>query len=74
MLLNILSAMVFRLIHAVWRTIIGAIDRWTDPPIMRQRINDGSDKYFAWRAEHEGDSELDELFDMGNERGEDDKD
>jgi hypothetical protein len=74
MLLNVLYAIVIRLVLAVWRTVIGSIDRWTDPPIMRQRINKGSDKYFEWRAEHEGDSELDELLDMANERGEDDKD
>lgn len=52
-----------RLIHLLWRAIVGAIDRWTDPPIMRKRINDGSDKYFEWRKKHEGDSELDEFFD-----------
>lgn len=60
-----------QILRFVWRKVIGAIDRWTDPPIMRRRINAGSDKYFEWRAEHEGDSELGDLFDPGNERGDD---
>ena len=63
-----------QILHALWRKRLGAIDRWTDPPIMHQRINAGSDRYFEWRAEHEGDSPLDEILDMGNQRGEDDKD
>ena len=63
---------LWRLFYFVWRSVLGVIDRWTDPPIMRQRINAGSDEYFAWRKKHEGDSELDEIFDPANERADDD--
>jgi len=61
-----------RIVHAVLRKLLGVIDRWTDPPIMRERVNAGSDKYFAWLKKHEGESELDEFFDLGNERADDD--
>lgn len=54
--------MVGQLLYLVWRWLLGRIDRWTDPPIMRQRINEGSEKYFEWRDRHEGDSELDEFL------------
>ena len=56
-----------RLVHVVWRTLLGVVDRWSDPPIMQQRINAGSDKYFAWREKHEGDSEVDEFLDPSRE-------
>ena len=62
------------ILHAVTRRVLGKIDRVTDSPIMHQRINAGSDKYFEWRSEHEGDSSLDDILDLGNVRAEDDKD
>ena len=70
--IQIVAGILTQLVHRWLRTILGAIDRWTDPPIMRQRINAGTDKYFEWRDRHEGDSELDELFDPGNEMADDD--
>lgn len=63
-----LNGILHQILHAVWRRVLGGIDRWTDPPIMRQRVNGGSDKYFAWQRKHEGDSELDEFLDPENER------
>jgi hypothetical protein len=53
----------WQLFYAVWRKLLGFVGRWTDPPIMHRRINDGSDKYFAWREKHEGDSAVDEFVD-----------
>lgn len=63
---------LFALLYQGWRVLLGWVDRWTDPPIMHQRINEGSDKYFAWRERHESDSEVDEFFDP--DRGAEDDD
>jgi hypothetical protein len=42
--------------------LLAKLERWLEPPIMRQRINKGSDWYFDWRDEHAGESALDDLF------------
>ena len=60
-----------RLLQIVWRAALGFVDRLTDPPIMRRRINPGSDEYFACRKKHEGDSEVDDFLDPGREYDDD---
>jgi len=52
-------------LYPVWRTLLAKVDRWLEPPIMRQRINAGSDAYFDWRDEHAGESELDDVLGIG---------
>jgi hypothetical protein len=37
------------ILYPIWRALLAAVDRWAAPPIMRQRINAGSDKYFGWQ-------------------------
>jgi hypothetical protein len=53
------------LLYPVWRALLAKVDRWLEPPIMRQRINAGSDAYFDWRDEHAGESELDDGLGVG---------
>ena len=50
------------ILYPIWRKLLAAVDRWAEPPIMRQRINAGSDEYFAWQEEHAGESELDDVL------------
>jgi hypothetical protein len=45
------------------RVVVIVLERLTEPPIMRTRINRGSDEFFAWEAEHAGETELDEVLD-----------
>lgn len=52
-------------LYPVWRALLAKVDRWLEPPIMRQRINAGSDAYFDWRDEHAGESELDDVLCIG---------
>jgi hypothetical protein len=61
-----------RLLYPVWRALLAKVDRWLEPPIMRQRINAGSDAYFDWRDEHAGESELDDV--VGVDAWKDDED
>lgn len=44
------------------RLVLPVMDRLTEAPIMRQRINAGSDRYFAERAASGDDDGLDEVF------------
>jgi len=64
---------MLQFLYPIWRELLAAVDRWGEAPIMRQRINTGSDEYFAWQEEHAGESELDEVFGVGA-RNEDDDD
>jgi hypothetical protein len=43
------------------RVVLPIIDRLSEPPIMRARVNAGSDRYFAERRVGD-DPALDELF------------
>jgi hypothetical protein len=56
-------------IVGVVRLVVIILERLTDAPIMRQRINRGSDEFFAWEAEHRGETELDEVLDPRELRG-----
>jgi hypothetical protein len=58
--------LLFVAILGVVRVVVIILERLTDAPIMRQRINRGSDEFFAWEAEHRGETELDEVL---NPRG-----
>ena len=51
------------LVHRLVRLVLPYIERWTEAPIMKQRINAGSDQYFAWREKHAGETDLDEVLD-----------
>ena len=44
------------------RLVLPVLERLTEAPIMRQRINAGSDRYFAERDAAGDDDGLDELF------------
>lgn len=59
-------------LYPLWRKVLAVLDRWGEPPIMKQRINAGSDEYFAWQEEHAGESELDEVFGVGAANDDDD--
>lgn len=59
-------------LYPVWRAVLAKVERWLEPPIMRERINRGSDRYFDWRDEHGGESALDDLF--GTRSRDDDED
>ena len=50
------------ILHRLLKWMLPYIERWTEAPIMRQRINAGSDQYFAWRDAHAGETELDEIL------------
>lgn len=67
-----LLALASWLLRLFWRRLLGFVERLTDPPIMRQRINEGSDKYFVWRHQHESDSEVDDV--LGSDTSDDDYD
>jgi hypothetical protein len=58
--------------YPIWRALLATVDRWLEPPIMRQRINRGSDEYFDWLDEHAGESELDDLFGVQPSQEDDD--
>lgn len=52
----------FVVLRGLLRYLLPVIDRHTEPPIMRQRINAGSDQYFAEQAEMKEDPSVRELF------------
>lgn len=43
------------------RMFLGWLDRRVAAPIMRERINEGSDKYFEYAEKHWGESEIDSI-------------
>jgi hypothetical protein len=59
----------FAAILLVVRAVVIVLERLTEPPIMRTRINRGSDEFFAWEAEHAGETELDEVLNPRELRG-----
>ncbi len=61
--------LLFVAVAAVVRFTVIILERLTEPPIMRARINRGSDEFFAWEAEHAGETELDELLNPDELRG-----
>ncbi len=42
----------------IFRMILGWIDRWLDPPVMRERINRGTDRFFDHEEKHWGELEI----------------
>jgi hypothetical protein len=44
------------------RMLIGWLDRRTGEPIMRERINAGSDRFFAAEKENWGKTEIDSIM------------
>jgi len=54
---------------AVVRLAVITLERLTEPPVMRAQINRGSDEFFAWEAEHAGETELDEVLNPNALRG-----
>jgi hypothetical protein len=43
------------------RMFLGWLDRLVAAPIMSERINEGSDKYFEFAEKHWGESEIDSI-------------
>jgi hypothetical protein len=60
--------MVFVAVILVVRAVVIVAERLTEPPIMRKRINRGSDEFFEWEARHRGEMELDEVLDPSRHR------
>ena len=54
--------MLIGLFRGLLGFLLPIIDRRTEAPIMRQRINAGSDQYFAEQAESKEDPSVSELF------------
>ena len=52
-----------QIFRVAFRKLLALAERATEAPIMKRRINAGSDEYFDWESEHEGESELDEVLD-----------
>ena len=50
------------LLIVVVRVVVIALERLTEPKIMRTRINRGSYEFFAWEKEHAGETELEEVL------------
>jgi hypothetical protein len=44
------------------RMSLGWLDRRVAAPIMKERINNGSDKYFDYADKHWGESEIDSII------------
>jgi hypothetical protein len=61
--------LLFLVVLVVVRVVVVVVERLTEPPIMRTRINRGSDEFFAWEAKHAGETELDEVLNPGELRG-----
>lgn len=55
--------LLFLVVLVVVRVVIVVLERLTEPPIMRTRINRGSDEFFEWESKHAGETELDEVLD-----------
>jgi hypothetical protein len=60
--------LLFVVVPVVVRVVVVMLERLTEPPIMRARINRGSDEFFAWEAKHAGETELDEVLNPGKLR------
>lgn len=61
--------LLFVVVPIVVRLVVIVLDRLTEKPIMRTRINRGSDEFLAWEAKHAGETELDEMLNPGKTRG-----
>jgi hypothetical protein len=49
-----------------WRFVsvfLGWLDQRVAAPVMKERINDGSDKYFEYARKHWGESEIQSILD-----------
>ncbi|MEA2761265.1 MAG: hypothetical protein QOD47_549 [Gemmatimonadaceae bacterium] len=44
------------------RMVLGWLDMRIGAPIMKERINEGSDKYFEFAGKHWGESEIDSII------------
>jgi hypothetical protein len=60
---RILGAITVGVAFRLIAMVIGWIDRVTGSPIMRERINSGSDRYFRHEVEHWGELEPDDSID-----------
>jgi hypothetical protein len=56
-----MSVISLGMVFGGFRMILGWIDRRTGDPIMRERINKGSDKFFIDEEKNWGRSELDSV-------------
>jgi hypothetical protein len=58
---RILSVISVGMVFTYIRMLITWLDRHTGDPIMRQRINAGSEKFFAEEPKYEGRTEIESL-------------
>jgi len=58
---RILSIITVGMVFSYIRMLIVWLDRNLVDPIMKQRINAGSDRFFAEESEYEGKTEIDSL-------------
>ena len=61
--------LLFVVVPVVVRLVVIVLERLTEQPIMRTRINRGSDEFLAWEAKHAGEIELDAMLEPGGSRG-----
>jgi hypothetical protein len=58
---RLLSIISVGMVFSFFRMILGWIDRRAAAPIMRERVNDASDKFFAEEEKNWGRSEIDSI-------------
>ena len=55
---RLMSVISVGMVFAFFRMILGWIDRRSGAPIMRERVNDASEKFFGEEEKHWGDLEI----------------
>jgi hypothetical protein len=60
------------LLQRGFRAIVGWFDDRSASPIMRRRVNKGSDEFFSHETRHRGETEFDEILDPAGAESDDD--
>lgn len=58
---RLMSVITVAVALSVLRIVLGWLDRQVAAPVMRERINEGSDKFFEQQDKNWGASELDRI-------------
>jgi hypothetical protein len=61
-IVRLLSVVTLGMVFSYVRMLIGWLDRHASAPIMRERINAGSDRFFEAEKENWGKTEIDSLL------------
>jgi hypothetical protein len=61
-IMRLMSVVTVGVVFSYMRMLIGWLDRRTGAPIMRERINAGSDRFFASEQENWGKTEIDSIM------------